>query len=392
LIQKPAAMAQGVPVRLGDDIRITRRSRRGCWACVKTACMGLCSDELGAPWFEPAELTIRGEEWSLGGFISYGAEGQTYKVTRKSDGKKFAAKFVSVKNSREVELVQALPPKLVAHKNFVSYEMIVLGVERHFSPACDILFMEYVPNGELFDMIVPVDEVVQQGVSLSASTCRRFMWDIIRGMAQCYRVGLTHRDLKPENLLIDHKGSIVIIDLGHAKYEAPPAFGPGPPTMTEHGYGTRDYCAPEVFRVARASASRRADAYNCELADVWSVGVIAFVLHAGRLPFLTGITRFEDVAGPDNEQLWNKLERVGMRFPDGLKRFLNALFRQDPHERPSFAQLEAAMAGEAVVLDMFPGLQWLAEPVNNQREFIAELRARRKDLKFDSFQPRAPGV
>ena len=280
--------------------------------------------------------------------------------------------------------------------------MIVLDVHAHLSPAHHIIFMEHIPNGELFDVLASPEPSVA-GKPLSEGTSRRILRDVISGMAECYRFGVTHRDLKPEpepdfsvlsfvpflrfqpqaswmqlapkeNLLINENGRIVIIDMGHAKRvrEAATPVAPPPTSLaratTTNPYGTPAFNAPEV------SAGK---AYDCEWSDVWSVGVIAFYLH-GKLPAFSaggGVASWDDVCGANNDDLWRKISSCGYypQFPDELKFFINALWRIDPAERPRFSQLEKAMSGDTAVLNQFPGLEWLARPVNEDADFIDEL-------------------
>ena len=75
--------------------------------------------------------------------------------------------------------------------------MIVLDVHEILSPAHHIIFMEHIPNGELFDVLASPEPSVA-GKPLSEGTSRRILQDVISGMAECYRYGVTHRDLKPE--------------------------------------------------------------------------------------------------------------------------------------------------------------------------------------------------
>lgn len=335
-------------------------------------------------WFGPTTFSIGGEAWTLDSFLNFGAEGQTYVAIQKSTGKKFAAKFCRLRDSLEIKLCQKLPNALVTHPNFVTYEFLCMDINEYFSPAQHIIMMELVPNGELFDLLAsPEPSVASKPVS--EGTSRRFLHDVINGMAECYRFGITHRDLKPENLLINQDGRIVIIDMGHAKRSPPipavtrSASNDGPPPMpplsrttTTNAYGTEAFNAPEV----RAGAS-----YDCEASDVWSVGVIAFYMH-GKLPAFKGsggaggVGHWDDIVGPDNEEFWTSINGCGYypAYPDELRALINALWRIEPTDRPSFGDLERAITGDSEVLEKYPGLKWLNKPHSNEEEFHDELR------------------
>jgi len=325
-------------------------------------------------WFGAVAFNINGDEWVLEKFLNYGGEGQTFSAVQKSSSKRFALKFCKQLDSREVELVKTMPNQLVEHPNLVKYKMLVLNCACQFRPAQHIIFMELVPNGDMYDFIDQLKSPVSNGTS------RRFLHDVISGMAECYRSGLTHRDLKPENLLLDEQGRLVIIDMGHAKVtpEASQDRLPTPPPLvkntTTRRYGTLEFNAPEQ---ADAWAGKQ---YDCEASDVWAVGVIAFVLHARRFAFGHAQaklpTNWSDISGADNEVFWQKIAKSGFypEFPDKLKQFINALWRANPTERPSFGQLELAISGHVETISQFPGLQWLAQPTNDIDTFAAELR------------------
>jgi len=194
-------------------------------------------------------------------------------------------------------------------------------------------------------------------------------------MAECSRCGLAHRDLKPENLLLNEEGRLVIIDMGHAKVTPVASQGhvPSPPPFvkatTKNQYGTPEFNAPE------AATGKQ---YDCEKSDVWAVGMIAFVLHAKLFAFQQGpgIATWSDVSGAQNEIFWKKIakSRHYPKFPSELRQFINVMWRIDPAERPSFAQLELAINGDMETISKFPGLQWLAQPTNDIDTFAAELR------------------
>ena len=116
---------------------------------------------------------------------------------------------------------------------------------------------------------------------------------------------------RPENLLINEQGRIVIIDMGHAK-RVPSSGVPSPlalsRTTTTNPYGTPAFNAPEVTG---------GKSYDCELSDVWSVGVISFYLH-GKLPaFQAGggvADPLKHCSGPNNDPLWKKIQDSTQTF------------------------------------------------------------------------------
>ncbi|URD99899.1 CBL-interacting protein kinase [Musa troglodytarum] len=124
--------------------------------------------------------------------------------------------------------------------------------------------MEYVRGGELFCR-------VSKG-RLLEDTARRYFQQLISAVAFCHARGVFHRDLKPENLLVDDHGDLKVSDFGLSAV-AEQMRGDG---LFHTFCGTPAYVAPEVL-------SRRG--YDGAKIDVWSCGVILFVLMAGYLPF-----------------------------------------------------------------------------------------------------------
>jgi len=93
---------------------------------------------------------------------------------------------------------------------------------------------------------------------------------ILQAIAYCHAQNVAHRDLKPENVLIDtkNKGSIKVIDFGTSH-----AYDTENHTMHQI-YGTPYYIAPEVL----------VGNYD-EKCDLWSIGVILYIMMCGRPPF-----------------------------------------------------------------------------------------------------------
>jgi len=117
-------------------------------------------------------------------------------------------------------------------------------------------------GGELFNYIVSNGRMTE-------SRARKFFQQIISGIEFSHRLKIVHRDLKPENILLDDDFNVKITDFGLSN------------EMTDGDFlatscGSPNYAAPEVIR---------GGVYAGPEIDVWSAGVILYVMLSGRLPF-----------------------------------------------------------------------------------------------------------
>jgi serine/threonine protein kinase len=125
------------------------------------------------------------------------------------------------------------------------------------------IVMDYCSGGELFDRIVERGHYTEK----DAAEVFRVM---VRTIAHCHGLGVMHRDLKPENFVLatkDQNAPVMAIDFGLSSY-----FEPG--ERFRDIVGSAYYVAPEVLRRN----------YSCE-ADIWSAGVILYILLSGVPPF-----------------------------------------------------------------------------------------------------------
>lgn len=123
--------------------------------------------------------------------------------------------------------------------------------------------MEYVKGGELFGYIG------DQGKLQEIDVVHLFR-QIITALMYCHRLNIHHRDLKPENILLDRDtGTIKLVDFGMA------ALQPTGKKLTTP-CGSPHYAAPEVIRTM---------SYDGAKADIWSCGVILYVMLTGSPPF-----------------------------------------------------------------------------------------------------------
>ncbi|KAJ4979612.1 hypothetical protein NE237_010392 [Protea cynaroides] len=206
------------------------------------------------------DLDVR---YELGRELGRGEFGITYLCTDKTTEEAFACKSISKKKlrsavdiedvRREVEIMKHLPK----HPNVVSLK------DTYEDDNAVHLVMELCEGGELFDRIVARGHYSERAAAVVTRT-------IVEVVQMCHKQGVMHRDLKPENFLFANKketAPLKAIDFGLSVF-----FKPGE-RFTEI-VGSPYYMAPEVLKRN----------YGPEV-DVWSAGVILYILLCGVPPF-----------------------------------------------------------------------------------------------------------
>ncbi|KAL3033782.1 hypothetical protein AAZX31_02G155400 [Glycine max] len=207
---------------------------------------------------------------------------------------------------REVKILRAL----TGHKNLVQF------YEAYEDDANVYIVMELCKGGEL------LDRILSRGGKYSEEDARVVMIQILSVVAFCHLQGVVHRDLKPENIGFmlqnflftskDDNSSLKAIDFGLSDYVKPDE-------RLNDIVGSAYYVAPEVLHRS----------YGTE-ADMWSIGVIAYILLCGSRPFWarteSGIFRAVLKADPSfDEAPWPSLS---VDAKDFVKRLLNKDYRK----------------------------------------------------------------
>jgi len=234
--------------------------------------------------------------------IAEGTFGKVKMAVHTITGHKVAMKFISkqviaatkTKNrvQREVEYMRTL-----RHPHIIKlYEVIS-------TPTDIIIVLEYA-GGELFNYIVDHGR-------MSEPEARRFFQQLISGIEYSHRLKIVHRDLKPENVLLDADLNVKIADFGLSNEIKDGDF-------LKTSCGSPNYAAPEVIR---------GGLYTGPEIDVWSCGVILYVMLCGRLPF-------ED---EDVQTLFTKISQGVYHMPPYLsadaRALINGMLAVDPVKR-----------------------------------------------------------
>ncbi|XP_040593244.1 sperm motility kinase X-like [Mesocricetus auratus] len=153
--------------------------------------------------------------------------------------------------NREVNIMKSLK-----HQNFIKLLHVLQSRETTF------LVMEYASEGDLLRHILEVG-------SLEEREARQLFSQILLAVEYCHSNRIAHRDIKANNILLDSRGDAKLCDFGLAANVTPGQ-------LLKDFCGTLLYCAPELFAE---------EAYDAYATDMWSLGVLLFLMVVGRFPF-----------------------------------------------------------------------------------------------------------
>ncbi|KAE8722602.1 CBL-interacting serine/threonine-protein kinase 12 [Hibiscus syriacus] len=251
-----------------------------------------------------SEITLFGK-YEMGKLLGCGAFAKVYHARNVDTGQSVAIKAVSKKKvfkggfmaqvKREIAIMRRL-----RHPNIVKLiEVLATKTKIYF-------VMEFAKGGELFTRI-------SRG-RFSEDLSRRYFQQLISAVRFCHSRGVYHRDLKPENLLLDENWNLKITDFGLSAVTDQIQ----PDGLLHTLCGTPAYVAPEILAKK---------GYDGAKIDLWSCGIVLYVLHAGYLPF--------------NETnlmaMYRRIYKGEFRFPKwtspDLRRFISRFLDTNPDTR-----------------------------------------------------------
>ncbi|XP_051984195.1 myosin light chain kinase 2, skeletal/cardiac muscle-like [Xyrauchen texanus] len=210
-----------------------------------------------------------------------GRFGQVHKCIENSSGLSLAAKIIKARSQKEKDVVK----NEIQVMNQLDHANLIQLYAAYESRNDIILVLEYVDGGELFDRII------DENYKLTELDTVTFIRQICEGLRYMHKMYILHLDLKPENILCVSRltNKIKIIDFGLArKYQ--------PKEKLRVNFGTPEFLAPEVINYDFVS-------FNT---DMWSLGVITYMLLSGLSPFL----------GDDDNQTLNNILACQWNFEE----------------------------------------------------------------------------
>ncbi|GER48505.1 CBL-interacting protein kinase [Striga asiatica] len=252
-----------------------------------------------------ASRTVIFGKYEIGRLLGKGTFAKVHHARNLETSESVAIKVLSKDHVRKEGMIEQIQReisvmRLVRHPNVVGIHEVLATRQKIF------FVMDYVRGGELFARVA-------RG-RLREDSARRYFQQLISAVDFCHSRGVYHRDLKPENLLLDDDGNLKISDFGLSAL---------PDQLRNDGLlhtqcGTPAYVAPEVLRKR---------GYDGAKADIWSCGVILYVLLAGFLPF----------QDENMMKMYTKIFKADFEFPPWFshesKRLISRLLVPDPAKR-----------------------------------------------------------
>ncbi|KAF1984777.1 Pkinase-domain-containing protein [Aulographum hederae CBS 113979] len=258
--------------------------------------------------------------WALGKTIGAGSMGKVKLARNMETGEQAAVKIVPrastedhrtqhdrerADHSKEVRTEREAAIVSLVNHPYICGMRDVVRTNHHW-----YMLFEYVNGGQMLDYIISHGR-------LKEKQARKFGRQIASALDYCHRNSIVHRDLKIENILISKTGDIKIIDFGLSNL-----FSPYDHLKTF--CGSLYFAAPELLQAKQ---------YTGPEVDVWSFGIVLYVLVCGKVPF-------DDQSMP---QLHAKIKKGIVEYPNWLspecRGLISKMLVTDPKQRASLAEI-----------------------------------------------------
>ena len=293
-------------------------------------------------------------KYQLGRILGEGGFCQVYEATDET-GNLYAVKTWKQYNKKMFE-DERKAVELEEHPYLVKYissgrQAPILNTENNSSAQVTYILMEHVSGGEFLQTLIDHS-------GFNDEICRYYFKQMLQGMNYLHQSGLAHRDLKPDNMMFTENGSAVkITDFGFMI----PLEGRERIGWIESKVGTSSYMAPEVLS---------GDSYHGKLADIYSLGVILFIMRMGNMPMEVASTQdkqFKCLAGNRPDLFWSLHANQDEHGPidKDFKELIQAMIHPEASLRHDMADVISS--------------KWMQGPIATKEQAMAEMQ-RRNDL------------
>ncbi|XP_053392874.1 cyclin-dependent kinase-like 2 isoform X7 [Mercenaria mercenaria] len=280
------------------------------------------------------------EKYENQGLVGEGSYGMVLKCRHKDTGQLVAIKkFLESEDDKMVKKIalrEVRMLKQLRHDNLVNLLEVFRRKKRLY------LVFEFVDHTVL-------DELEKCPNGLDETTCRKILWQVLKGIEFCHANHIIHRDIKPENILVSKNGVVKLCDFGFAR------------TLAQPGEIYTDYVATRWYRAPELLVG---DTKYGKAVDIWAVGCLLVEMLTGE-PLFPGdsdidqlyhiVKVFGNLTARHKEVFMRNPLFVGMRLPEvrevtpiekkftRMSNFSLALIKDclklDPDDRPTCSQL-----------------------------------------------------
>ncbi|CAK7263227.1 Serine/threonine-protein kinase [Sporothrix epigloea] len=266
-------------------------------------------------------IPTKSGKWILGKVIGAGSMGKVRLATKEDSNEQVACKIIPrgstddnhatradkerADQSKEIRTAREAAIVTLLNHPYICGLRDVVRTNHHW-----YMLFEYVNGGQMLDYIISHGK-------LKEKPARKFSRQIASALDYCHRNSIVHRDLKIENILISKTGDIKIIDFGLSNLFAP------------RGH-LRTFCGSLYFAAPELLQAR---AYTGPEVDVWSFGIVLYVLVCGKVPF-------DDQSIP---ALHTKIKKGVVDYPNWLsnecKHLLSRMLVTEPRQRATMQEV-----------------------------------------------------
>ncbi|KAJ1363943.1 Twitchin [Parelaphostrongylus tenuis] len=238
--------------------------------------------------------------------IGTGAFGVVHRCTERATGNTFAAKFVNTPHEADKETVR----KEINTMSTLRHPTLVNLHDAYEDDKEMVMIYEFMSGGELFEKIADDSNRMTEAEAVD------YIRQVCKALCHMHEMNYVHLDLKPENIMFTTKKSnqLKLIDFGLTSYL-------NPKESVKVTTGTAEFAAPEVAK------GEPVGYYT----DMWSVGVLAYILLSGLSPFC-GENDEETLKNVKNCD-WNMDDPIFSRVSDNAKDFIRKLLVAEPDKR-----------------------------------------------------------